>query len=278
MVIGLNHNNGLAFANNPEELVNYILVTSGVFATKYFNEEAAYTEMIQMYERQGIPLHQVLPGPQLESLSKWRFFSTADQDAVFTLNTAKERFFVLWNRDHYGIFTDLESLVDTFFLPEYNFILKETASVDEAVTFIYEMYAGLTFHLFPYCGGNQLPTIVGQYTLNQLFIAPYRKFVSESCILPDNLSGLNRFIESDPLLPLAQSGYLMQAEETAYGRKRPNNLEIATIVKNAITTEGIKPQSQLYSEDLKASDNYNSLRGDEELKGLKLREIVEIIN
>ena len=278
MVTGINHNDGLAFANNPEDLANFIAVTSGVFATKYFTEEIAYAAMIQMYAKQGIPSRQVLPAPDLEKLSRCRLFSTADQEAVFNLNMAKERFFVLWNYDCYGIFSDIDILVDTFFLPEYNFILYEASSRGEAIDFIYEMYASITFYLFPYCGGNPLPTLVGQYTLNQLFTAPYRKYVSDNCILPNNLAGLNRFIESDPLRPLVQSSYLMPAEETGHSRKNPDNLVIASTVKNALSTEEIKPQSQLHFGDLKSSENNKALNGGEEEKIPDLIEIAKIIN
>ncbi len=189
-VIGAVYKSGMALPNTIEEVKSLIRCVENVAAAKFVNEPIAYIAMTREYENQGARKKALLPAPKLEDLSSARFFSTEPFADIAERNKQKNRWFTLWSFTFYGIFNNIDVLVNTFFLPDSDFVLREVDSPDEAVNDIFIKYANLTFPLYSYCGGVPLPMLTQQFSFNVLVKAPYSQYLATNCVLPQNLHGL----------------------------------------------------------------------------------------
>lgn len=189
-IIGSVFKSGMALPKTAEEVKNTIKSVEDVVISRFFDLPTAYIAMVQEYEQRGIRTKTLLPVPKLEDLAVARFFSTEDFLEIADRNKRKNRWFTLWNFDCFGIFYDVDVLVDAFFKPGFNFTLKEVSSPDEAVNDIFVKYARVTFPLWPYCGGVPVPILCHQFSFNVLIRAPYSQYLATNCVLPQNLNGL----------------------------------------------------------------------------------------
>ena len=196
-IIGSVFKSGMALPKTAEEVKNTIKSVEDVVISRFFDLPTAYIAMVQEYEQRGISNKTLLPAPKLEDLAVARFFSTESFDEIAKRNLLKCRWFILWSFDSYGIFNNIEILVDVFFTPGSNFLLKEVRSPDEAVNEIFVKYAQVTFPLWPYCGGVSVPVLSNQFTFNVLVRAPYRQYIATNCLLPHNLNKLLPSSRSD---------------------------------------------------------------------------------
>lgn len=205
-VIGSVFKSGMALAETAEEVKSIINCSEDVTVSRFLDLPSAYIAMVQEYENRGIVNKTLLPAPTLEILTIARFFSTEDFMEVSARNKLKTRWFTLWSFDYYGIFYDVDVLVDAFFKPGSNFLLKEVCSPDEAVNDIFVKYASVTFPLWPYCGGVPIPILSNQFSFNVLAKAPYSKYIATNCVIPQKLNGLlpsNSDVNSDNKIEIA---------------------------------------------------------------------------
>ena len=189
-VIGVVYNSGMALPETVDELKYLIDCTENVTISRFFDLPTAYMEMMKEYENRGIANKILLPAPTLENLAAVRFFNTEDFAEIFERNRLKTRWFTLWSLESYGIFTDIDNLVNSFFTPGGNFILTEVTSSDEALKDLFTKYARVTFPVWPYCGGVPLPMLGNQFTCNVLCRAQYRQYLATNCVIPQELHSL----------------------------------------------------------------------------------------
>ncbi len=226
---------GFAFANTEEEVRNVIECTENVEMYEFNGEASAYIWMIKTYENRGIAKSCLLPAPRLEDLHEARFFSTEDPEITREKNLRKSRYFVLWNMEFYAIFTNIEFLVEDFFLPDNHFYLKEAASSEDAVKVIFEMYAKRVFPLYPYTGGTPIPMLGQQFDLNSFSLAPYVNYIANNCNLPKQLDSMNPLYSLERISPLSGVGFLNpNSKPTPAGQekedeKKPKNPKKKTL-------------------------------------------------
>ena len=189
-VIGGVFKSGMAFPKNAEEAKSIINCGEDVILSKFLDLPTAYIAMVKEYENRGIANKTLLPAPTLEDLATVRFFSTESFTEIMERNKLKNRWFTLWSFDCYGIFNNIDILVDAFFSPSSNFLLTEVNSPDEAVNEIFVKYANVTFPLYAYCGGVPIPMLSNQFTFNVLVRAPYSQYIATNCVIPQKLNGL----------------------------------------------------------------------------------------
>lgn len=190
-IIGSVFDSGLAFANTEDEVRNIIECTENVEMFEFPDEVSAYIWMIKTYENRGIARACLLPAPTLENLHIARFFSTEDPEILRQRNQHKSRVFILWNMGFYAIYRDIELVSEDFFLPNNYFLLKETASEDEAVKELFRLYASRVFPLYPYSGGTAIPMLGSQFAINEICKAPYVSYIANNITLPKELGQLN---------------------------------------------------------------------------------------
>lgn len=189
-VIGGVFKSGMAFPQTADEVSTIINCGEDVIISRFLNLPTAYIAMVNEYENRGIVNKTLLPAPTLEDLSVARFFSTEDFMEIMVRNNLKSRWFSLWSFECYGIFNNIDILVDAFFTPGSNFLLTEVNSPDEAVNEIFEKYANVTFPLYAYCGGVPIPMLSNQFTFNVLVRAPYSQYIATNCVIPQELHSL----------------------------------------------------------------------------------------
>ena len=190
IVIGAVFNSGMAVLKTAEEVKNTIKSVEDVVVSRFFDLPTAYIAMVNEYEKRGIVNKTLLPAPTLEDLAIARFFSTQDFMEIRERNKFKTRWFALWCFNCYGIFNNIDIMVDAFFTPGSNFLLTEVNSPDEAVNEIFEKYANVTFPLYAYCGGVPVPMLSNQFTFNVLVRAPYSQYIATNCVIPQELHSL----------------------------------------------------------------------------------------
>ena len=189
-IIGVVYKSGMALPETVDEVKNVINCSENVTISRFLDLPTAYIAMVQEYENRGIVNKMLLPAPTLEDLAAVRFFSTESFTDIMERNRFKNRWFTLWSIDSYGIFNNIELLVDAYFTPGADFILTEVVSQSEAVNDIFTKYARVTFPVWQYCGGVPVPMLGNQFTYNVLVRVPYRQYLATNCVIPELLTGM----------------------------------------------------------------------------------------
>ena len=214
---------GFAFANTEEEVRNILECTENVEMFEFPDEVSAYIWMIKNYESRGVARSCLLPAPRLEDLHTARFFSTEDPEIIRQRNLRKSRVFFLWNMEFYAIYRDINFVAEDFFLPNNYFLLKETASEDEAVKEIFRLYASRVFPLYPYTDGTAIPMLGQQFDLNSFHTAPYVSYIANNVKLPQELGIMNPVNELTQISPFSDVCYYTAIQEKKDDNKPKNS-------------------------------------------------------
>ncbi len=185
--IGAVFDSGMGFPVSAEEVKKLIKCTENVLIKRYINQNIAYADMMKIYHSRGIQKRTLLASSRQEDLAVARYASTISFEELAKRNESKFRWFTLWSLGVYGIFNDIDSLVDAFFTPNIDFILCEVNSPEEAINDLFVKYANVMFPVFPYCGGVPLPMLNTLYKFNDLMKSPYPQYLATNCIMPKEI-------------------------------------------------------------------------------------------